>query len=381
MPADLDSVDPSEAGGTPLAEVTVSEFGRMTVTATVLLVVGVLFIMMMRPVFLSAVLGVVVAVYLHPLHRWLDNQLGAAAAGIASLTLLLVPLLAAAVYGYMELQRAVSYLQENTGQVASEIAASLQALPLVNSDPHEAVARAVDGASGWAAALPDAVQSAAGHTAVALSVFLFTAFYVLTRAEEIIAWIRRRVAKRYVPLLQSIERNASGALYGAVYATLLSQGLKAGVILVLNLVLGVPLPLTLALLVFVIGFFPVVGAWTVYLPIGVYLLVFQNAPMKAMTMVVLSGVLCTGLISMVLRPKIAAGHSQVLDFYWMFLGLIAGVFVFGLPGIVAGPLVVALLKAMLDTIVGPVDEDPAGRPEAIEDKNGREAKIMDAQEM
>ncbi len=391
--ADRDEgTEPGEDGGadtpdfevTRVGELTVAEVRRMLVTTVVLLVVVGLFLFMVRPVFLSAILGVVVAVYLRPLHCRLEDRVGRAAAGIASLSILLIPPLAAAVYGYMELRRAAEYLSENGSQVAAEIAGHLRGLPMVDGDPTAQVEQGVQRAAEWATELPAALQGAAGPTAVALSVFLFTAFYVLTQAEAIVHWLRCRVAERYLPLLQSLEANASGALYGAVYATLLSQGLKAGVILVLNLALGVPLALTLALLVFVIGFFPVVGAWTIYLPTGVYLLVFQDSPAKAALMVGLSAVLCTGVISMYLRPKIAAGHSKVLDFYWMFLGLVAGVFAFGLPGIVAGPLVIALLKAMLDTIVSAreddEDGDDGGGPRG-EDDDGPRAEIMDEDEV
>jgi predicted PurR-regulated permease PerM len=40
----------------------------------------------------------------------------------------------------------------------------------------------------------------------------------------------------------------------------------------------------------------------------------------------------------------------VLDFYWMFVGLVTGVYTFGLVGIVLGPILIGILKATLDTI-------------------------------
>lgn len=322
----------------------------MAVTAIVLLSVVALFVIMIRPVFLAGVLGTVAAIYLRPLHRWFEARVGPPAAAVTSLMLLLGPPLAVAFYGYLELDQAATHLREQSDRIEREIVAGLSRLPLVNGEVRPAVSTVVTRSAEWATNLPEAFQSAASSTMVALSVFLFTAFYVLIQAGRIVDWIRCRVAPHYVPLLQTIEKNATGALYGAVYATILSQGLKALVILALNLLFGVPLALTLALVVFVIGFFPVVGAWTVYLPIGVYILVFQGSTAKALTMVLASALICTGFISMFLRPKIAAGRSQVLDAYWMFLGLIAGVFAFGIPGIVAGPLIIALLKAMLDTL-------------------------------
>ena len=71
-----------------------------------------------------------------------------------------------------------------------------------------------------------------------------------------------------------------GVLYGAIYSTLLTQTLKTLVILVMNLVFGVPLAGVLAVVSFIIGFFPIVGSWSVYVPVAIWLLVFRDAPVR-----------------------------------------------------------------------------------------------------
>jgi predicted PurR-regulated permease PerM len=40
----------------------------------------------------------------------------------------------------------------------------------------------------------------------------------------------------------------------------------------------------------------------------------------------------------------------VLNFYWMFVALITGVYTFGLAGILLGPILIGLLKAIVDTV-------------------------------
>jgi len=59
----------------------------------------------------------------------------------------------------------------------------------------------------------------------------------------------------------------------------------------------------------------------------------------------------TVYISTFLRPKIAAHKSKVLNFYWMLVALVTGVYTFGLVGILLGPMLIGLLKAILDTIL------------------------------
>jgi len=40
----------------------------------------------------------------------------------------------------------------------------------------------------------------------------------------------------------------------------------------------------------------------------------------------------------------------VLNFYWMFVALVTGVYTFGLAGILIGPILIGLLKAVVDTV-------------------------------
>jgi predicted PurR-regulated permease PerM len=141
-----------------------------------------------------------------------------------------------------------------------------------------------------------------------------------------------------------------GVLYGAIYSTFLTQTLKSIIILLMNLAFGVPLAGVLAILSFIIGFFPIVGSWSVYVPVAGWLLVFANAPAKAVAMLVIGFLVNTLYISTYLRPKIAAERSRVLNFYWMLVGLVTGVYTFGLVGILLGPILIGLLKAILDTI-------------------------------
>ncbi len=130
----------------------------------------------------------------------------------------------------------------------------------------------------------------------------------------------------------------------------MTQAVKSLIILGMNLAFRVPLAAVLALLSFIIGFFPIVGSWSVYVPVAAWLLVFRDAPGQALAMVAIGFFVNTVYISTYLRPKIAAERSKVLNFYWMFVGLVTGVYTFGLVGILLGPILIGLLKAIIDTV-------------------------------
>ncbi len=81
----------------------------------------------------------------------------------------------------------------------------------------------------------------------------------------------------------------------------------------------------LAIAAFFIGFLPVVGSWSVYVPVAIYL-----------------------------RPRIAAAKAGMLNFYWMFLALITGVYTFGLVRVIIGPILIGVLKAVFESVVQPL---------------------------
>jgi predicted PurR-regulated permease PerM len=228
----------------------------------------------------------------------------------------------------------------------------------------------------------EAIEEARKKSALLLAsatVFFFTVFYVLTHRTKLTAYIKLRVPGEFLPLYEKLALNVGGALRGALLAVIIDQAAKSVVILVLNLVFGVPLAVVLALVTFVIGFFPLLGEWAVYIPVSVFLLVFQNNPTAAAAYLLI-GVAMTASSSLILRPKLAALGAQRFNFYWMLVGLVAGVFTFGIPGIVLGPAILGFAKAVLDTLVGDVkyetsllkeeraqrDEEAGARREAAE---------------
>jgi predicted PurR-regulated permease PerM len=335
-----------------LAELTLPELRRMLVTTTLFAIVLVLFLYMVRTVIIATILGVVVAVYLRPAYLRLYKSLpGKTVAASLTLLLLIVPIIALLIYSYTEIADVASYVDAHRQEIAAKIDLALHRIPFMqNANTGESVERWVVIASNYGTSIPNAIRAALGTFAIAATIFIFTAFYFMVDAERIGGYLRSKIAPRYQELMTSLEENVRGVLYGAIYSTFLTQGIKSLIILMMNLAFHVPLAGVLAILSFIIGFFPIVGSWSVYLPVACWLAIFRDAPGQGLIMVVIGFFVNTIYISTFLRPKIAAERSKVLNFYWMLVGLVTGVYTFGLVGILLGPIVIGLLKAILDTI-------------------------------
>jgi len=335
-----------------LAELTLPEIRRMMVTTSLFVIIMVLFLWMVRNVIIATILGVIVAMYVRPIYSWLYRKIpNKVVSGTVTLLLLIGPVLALTLYSYEEIADVATYVSAHREEIASKIDLSLRRFPFMQSaNTGEAVKNYVVAASNYGTNLLTGIRSAITSLAVAATIFLFTAYYVMTDAERIMDYIRDRIPPRYGELSTALETNVRGVLYGAIYSTFLTQAVKSVIILAMNLAFHVPLAGVLAINSSTIGFFPIVGSWSVYVPVAGWLAVFQNAPGQALAMVVIGFSVNTIYISTFLRPKIAAERSKVLNFYWMLVALITGVYTFGLVGILLGPMLIGLLKAILDTI-------------------------------
>jgi putative heme transporter len=335
-----------------LAELTLPEVRRMLVTTVVFVIVLVLFLWMVRTVIIATILGIIVAMYVRPIYLWLYKHMpNRVISGMLTLLLLIGPVLALTVYSYEEIADVATYVSVHREEIASEIDVSLHRLPfLQTANTGAAVKNYVITASNYGTNLLSGIRGAITSLAVAATIFMFTAYYVMTDAERIMDYIRDRIPPRYGELSTALETNVRGVLYGAIYSTFLTQTIKSVIILAMNLAFHVPLAGVLAIISFIIGFFPIVGSWSVYVPVAGWLAVFQDSPGQGLAMVLIGFGVNTLYISTFLRPKIAADRSKVLNFYWMLVALITGVYTFGLVGILLGPMLIGLLKAILDTI-------------------------------
>jgi predicted PurR-regulated permease PerM len=335
-----------------IGEMTLPELRRILITSILGAVVLLLFLWMVRTVVIAAILGLIIGFYIRPLYLWINQRTHRPTLS-AILTLLgvILPILVVLAYSYSELSSVGAYVATHQEEIALKVNEAVRSLPfLKSSNFSDTAGKMVIDATAYGTRLPLLLRSALADFSISATIFIFTAFYILIEAENIGAYLSSKVPPRYGELRRALEINVRGVLYGAIYSTLLTQTLKSLIILGMNLVFGVPLAGALAVVSFIIGFFPIVGSWSVYIPVAIWLAIFRNATGAAIAMVVIGTLVNTVFISTYLRPKIAADRSRVLNFYWMFVALITGVYTFGLAGILLGPILIGLLKAILDTV-------------------------------
>lgn len=195
-------------------------------------------------------------------------------------------------------------------------------------------------------------------------VSFFTFYFVVRDHKSFVKYIQSVLPfpkKTRDKLFKSSKDITSSVIYGQVGIGIL-QGIFAGFSF---FIFGVGNSLFLTMVAILAGIFPVVGTTVVWVPVVIYLVV-KGATLPAL------GVLAFGIVSVFLEnavkpvfiSKRTNVHSGVI-----LLGMVGGLFLFGILGVILGPLILSYLLIILETYRG---RNPSGifikHPEEMEEQ-------------
>lgn len=338
-----------------LSDLTLGEAKRILVYGAALLLAIALFFLLVGKVLVALLLGVVAGVYLLPVQEWLEVHLRRrAGSALITIALIVIPLVVITAYAWHELSAYSNRVFERRDVIINSISDALSHhLPIEREGLRTSLQAAFTEGLTRSADAIKGLRDRAPLLLASLTLFFFTIYYVLTHRVRIASYLKVRVPGEYLPFYEKLAANIGGALRGALRAVFIDQSLKALVIVVLNFIFGVPLAVVLGLVTFLLGFFPLLGEWAIYVPVSVYLFVFRDDPVAAGIYLAV-GISMTLGSSLLLRPKLASASARRFNFYWMLVALVAGVYVFGVAGVVLGPAILGFVKAVADTLFGDV---------------------------
>ena len=96
---------------------------------------------------------------------------------------------------------------------------------------------------------------------------------------------------------------------------------------------------------------PIVGAWVIWIQVAVWL-AGQGHPARAIILLAICGGALL-VIDNVIRPVMISGRSE-LNGLWVLVGVLGGVTVFGMIGVVLGPVIVAIAASLLKAYTLPL---------------------------
>lgn len=316
--------------------------------------VGVPVLLMVRPYLLTLLMAAILAVLCDRPYRALRGRghrrhVAAAVVTTGALLLVLAPV---ALFTWAALQQALA------------LPAALADSELLDVDRHLARLRAwrpVAGLVPDAAELEAQVRAAAGRAAAAATslvlagigqvptillhgaLALLGCFFFLVDGRRLVAWLSGKLPlpPQVVEVLQRAFRRSAVAV---VLASMAAAAAQATVTLVSFRALGVPAAFVAAGTAFAFAWVPLLGVAPVYLA-GIVALLFAGEPLRAG---LLFGCGCVaGVVDNVVRPAVLQGQEQ-LHPLTSLVAIFGGIATFGLFGAFIGPVLVAVLVALLD---------------------------------
>ncbi len=175
------------------------------------------------------------------------------------------------------------------------------------------------------------------------TVMLVCIFYFFRDGDRVVHWLENALPLTHQQqriVFQRFDEVVRASIEGSTVVAIL-EGLIGGLAFWLA---GLSTPVLWGVLMGVLAYVPAVGASLIWIPGALYLW-FIGAYGKMAVVCIAGGIIA--LLDHVLRT-ILVGDRSKLHPALVFLSVLGGIKVFGIIGIVAGPLVVAIGRAMLD---------------------------------
>ena len=198
-------------------------------------------------------------------------------------------------------------------------------------------------AGRWAALQVQNVVSTVSAFAFDLTMMLIALLFLLADGNRLVDWVKRVSplgASRTQELLKDF-RAVARSVIGANFVTGLLQAMVATVGYAIA---KVPQPLFFGLLTLLTSFIPSVGTAMVSLPV-VGLLLLMGHPVTALFLG-LWALLLVGTVDNLVRPMLIKGDLAVHGAL-VFFSIVGGISVFGLAGVVVGPMALTLTLTMV----------------------------------
>ncbi|MFA5975908.1 MAG: AI-2E family transporter [Elusimicrobiota bacterium] len=190
-------------------------------------------------------------------------------------------------------------------------------------------------------------QSLATNTILSigsLAILVFTLFFFFRDGETMLNQARRLIPMRAHDQDRLVEK------LKLIVTEIVRGSILTGLCQMACATLGyglarVPAPLTFGLLTGIASFIPVVGSALVWVPMGVFLL--ARASYGRGIFILLWGILVISVLDNLLRTFFI-GRKAKLSTLFLFFGIIGGAELYGVKGVLIGPVLVAILPVFFD---------------------------------
>jgi predicted PurR-regulated permease PerM len=323
---------------------------------------GYALILIFRPFVAAMSWAAFLAFLLYPLNLKVRRRLHGAARAAAMLTVvapivILLPLSAVSIEFVSQIALLVQKLEQAGRQLDIKTFSDLQQFPLIARanlwlQTHAGISAGQ--IQSWViSGTQDVLQRAASLSGsffigalgslVGFAIMLCLLFFFLRDGDAMVARVRLLIPldeARKDRLFSRLSDVTRAIVYGTTLTALL-QGLLLGIGFAIA---GLPSPVVFGVLAALLSMLPVGGAAFVWVPAVGWL--FYDGRWGFAIFMIIWGLMLAGLDN-VLRPLLISGRARISALA-VFVGVLGGIPAFGAIGIIAGPIVLSLVLALIE---------------------------------
>jgi predicted PurR-regulated permease PerM len=337
-------------------------FYARTFAVLTLLLLGYLLYQILEPFFAPIAWALFIAFLIQPVHAWLTRKLrgraswSAALLTIATLLILIGPLAALGAAFAAQVADLLRYVQQFAVEHRPTEASDLANLPVLGPALvwlQDSVGLSLAQIQSWAmegartvlkslASLGRQAVLGALGTVVGFVLMIFILFFAIRDGRALFIALRELIPMSAGERSRLFEHLAS-VTRAMVYGTGITALVQGALIAIGFAIVGLPSPIVFGVLAALFALVPMAGTPVVWVP-AVLVLVLQGRWYAAVFLLIWGVLVAT--IDNVLRPILVSGRAQV-GTLTVFIGVLGGVAAFGPIGVILGPLVLALVIALV----------------------------------
>lgn len=318
-------------------------------TTVILALLIVLSFLLLRPILLSIIIGLILAFIFYPVYKWINKKTGwknVSAFLICAFLLILI---------ILPIWFLTPILVDQSVKIYLSVQETDFVTPLKNVFPDLFASEAFSAEVGSIIhSFVSKVTNSLANTIskiildfpilfLQLLVVFFTFFFALRDKKELEDYV-----KSLLPFPSHTQKRLFESSKGITYSVLYGQvviGILQGLLLGVGLfIFGIPNALLLTLIAVIAGIFPIIATGIVWVPLTIYLLIAGNT-FQALGVLIFG--ICSSSIDNIIRPYIVSKRTK-LNSSIILIGMIGGLFLFGVLGLILGPLILSYLLILLD---------------------------------
>jgi predicted PurR-regulated permease PerM len=306
--------------------------------------------LLLYPFFKYLVFALLLTYLLHPLKRKLQARIrNRALVSILIILLVLVaiilPLTLITLQLVQEVRNAISLITESPQQdvYLARTEAWIERMTSQSIDLHAYKARLLTEVRSFLLrAAPNVLGSVTGLL-LGLFIMFFVMFYSFQEGRRSFERIKHLIPLApdlKEKLIEEVKSVTWAVIYGQV-VTALIQGTLGGLGF---FIFGIPNPVLWGFIMIILSFLPLIGTPVIWGPAAVFK-ILSGHPVQGIGLLIWGGLLVTNVDNF-LKPRLISGRSNIHPVV-VLLGVLGGLNLFGFIGLVVGPLILALLIAMV----------------------------------